>query len=344
MKIAFFEVAEDEQPVLEELMQTLVAKLGAKVSYTAEKLTPQTANLAAGANVVSVFVYSEVKKDVIDALPELKFITTRSTGYDHIDTAYAKSKGIAVSSVPAYGSRTVAEYAFALMLGLSRKTFLAYHQVKEKHELDYSSFKGFNLMGKTLGIVGTGRIGLNVAEIAKGFRMEVVAYDPFPNEAKAKELGFKYLPLEELLPASDVVTLHVPYNEETHHLINKNNIKLFKRGALLINTARGEVVETEAIMMGIKDKILAGVGVDVLEGERAFKEEWARLTSSDEKQQLHAEELKTLLETHVLIELPEVAITPHIAFFTGEAKREIMQTTIDNIEAYSNQSPINLAK
>jgi D-lactate dehydrogenase len=343
MKIAFFETNAEEEAVLSELMAPL-SKNGITYDFIDDKLSETNIDKAADAEIVSVFVFSEMKKDLIDRLPKLKFITTRSTGFDHIDIAYCKTKGITVCNVPAYGSRTVAEFAFALMLGLSRRTFLAYHQVKESHDLDYSRFKGFNLAEKTLGIIGTGRIGLNVAQIARGFQMNIHAYDPFPNNEKATEIGYEYMDLNEVLKTSDIVTIHVPYNEKTHHLINKENIKLFKKGALLINTARGEVVETEAVLWAIKEKILSGVGLDVLEGERAFKEEWARLTSSDEKQKLHADEVKTILETHMLIEMPEVAITPHIAFFTDEAKREIMQTTVDNIGAFVKNAVINAAK
>ncbi|MGE5298297.1 MAG: NAD(P)-dependent oxidoreductase [Acidobacteriaceae bacterium] len=345
MKIKFFEIGDGEQAVLTELLEPIIKESKAEVEFSTDKLGIENVADAQGCEIISVFINSVIKQDVLDKLPQLKFITTRSTGFDHIDTAYAKSKGVVTCNVPAYGSRTVAEFAFALMLGLSRKTFLAYHQVKENHDFDFSHFKGFNLMGKTLGIVGTGRIGLNVAEMAiNGFKMKVLATDPYPNQKKAQELGFAYLGLEELLPKCDIVSIHVPYMKSTHHLINESNIRLFKPGALLVNTARGEIVKTEALLLGLKEKILAGVGLDVLEGERELKEEWTRITGGNELTALHSDQIKTLLEDHMLIDYPQVAITPHIAFFTDEAKREIMQTTTDNISGYLKQSLVNVTK
>ena len=223
MKIACFDLNQEDQKILTELLKN--SGIDAKsVIFFAEKLDEETVKKIPDAKIVSVFINSVVNKTIIDALPKLKLINTSSTGFDHIDVAYAASKNIAVTNVPAYGSRTVAEYTFALILGLSRKTFLAYRQVKDNHDFDISHFQGFNLQGKTLGVVGTGRIGTNVIQIAKGFDLTVVAYDPHPNQDRAKELNFTYLPLEEVLSKSDIVTLHVPNNKATHHLINKDNI------------------------------------------------------------------------------------------------------------------------
>ncbi len=314
--------------------------LQATVTYVEEKLTPENAPQYADADAVSVFIGSVVKQDVIDKLPNLKFIETRSTGFDHIDIAYAAGKNIPVATVPAYGSRTVAEFTFTLMLGLSRKAFAAYRQMKDGRGFDITGFEGFNLQGKTLGIVGTGRIGQNVAQIAKGFDMTMLAFDAYPNQEAATRLGFTYVTLDELLAKSDVITLHVPYNKDTHHLINKTNIALVKKGSLLINTSRGEVADSEAILYAVKEGLLAGVGLDVIEGERQLQDEWKLLVQNGD----HQEEMRTLIEDHVLIGLPEVAYTPHIAFYSKEAKREILQTSVDNIVAFSKGEAKNLAK
>ncbi len=343
MQIAFFETSPEEQEFLQKLFAGKLST--AKLTFNPAKLDSSTLEEAKRADIISIFINSEIKKEVIDQLPNLKLITTRSTGFDHIDVAACASKKIVVSNVPAYGSRTVAEYAFALMLGLTRKTMAAYHHVKERHDFDFSDFRGFNLTGKTLGIIGTGRIGLNVAQIAiRGFEMKVIAYDPYPNEAKAKELGFQYADLDTLLQNSDIVSIHAPYNQSTHHLINQNNVGKFKKGALLINTARGEIVDTEALLYALKNQILDGVALDVLEGERQLKEELTRLTEDQAASKMHADQIKILLEDHMLIDMPQVAITPHMAFFTTEAKQEILHTTFENIAAFAENKTLNTVK
>lgn len=343
MNIVFYEATPGEQQTIAELFKSLLPD--AKLSFSQDKLGSENLGLARDADVISVFINSQVGKELIDQIPNLKLITTRSTGFDHIDVASAAARNVQVANVPSYGSRTVAEFTFALILGLSRKTMPAYQHVKERHDFDYSSFRGFDLNGKTLGVVGTGKIGTNVIQIAtKGFNMKVVAFDAYPNQEKAAELGFAYTDLNSLLAQSDIVTIHTPYNQTTHHLINKTNIVNLKKGAMLINTARGEIIETEAILDAIKNNTLAAAGLDVLEGEREMKDEFAHITSSTESAKMHEEQFKILLEDHMLIDLPQVAITPHMAFFTDEAKQEILQTTVGTIIAFSKNNPINLVK
>lgn len=306
-----------------------------------ENLTTATVEQAHNAEIITVFVNSVVDQAVFDALPNLKLLVTRSTGYDHIDIAYAQSKGVTVCNVPAYGSRTVAEFTFALILNLSRKVFHAIEQIRQKGEWDTAQFEGFNLQGKTLGIVGTGRIGLNMAQIAKGFDMKVLAFDAFPNEQKAQAYGFTYAKtLEEVLSNSDIITLHVPATKDTHHLINSENILQFKKRSILINTSRGDVVDPEAILLGLNEGVLQSVGLDVLEGEHELKEE-AELMSSNK---LNYEKLRTLLDDHILMNHPNVIVTPHIAFNTAEARAEIMTTTLSNIRSFLEGTPQNIVK
>lgn len=336
MKIILFEVPKTEQAVLAQLLA------GADISFYEEKLNEDNANLAKDAEIVSVFVNSEINKNIIDALPGLKFIATRSTGFDHIDIDYCGTKGIKVSNVPAYGSYTVAEFAFALLLNLSRKVCDAYHNLREGADFNIFSFQGFDLKGKTIGVIGTGKIGKNVVKIAKGFSMNVLAFDPYPDMTFAKENNFIYKSLAEVVSQSDVITLHAPYTKENHHLINKENISLMKKGVYLINTARGELVDTDALVWGLKNGIIAGAGLDVMEGERELKEEIEILASPEKAERV--KDYKTLLEDRVLIDMPNVIVTPHIAFYSKEAEGDILQTTVDNIKGFISNSPINLVK
>ncbi len=314
MKIAFFEVRPDEQKLLESALTNHT------VTYYSEKFTSTLLPQLQDIEVLGVFVGSEVRKETIDALPNLKLIVTRSTGFDHIDSVYAKEKGIAVATVPAYGTHTVAEFTFALILALSRKTYAAIASVHEKKHFELGNLKGFDLFGKTIGIIGTGKIGKNVAIIAKGFGMRVIATDAYPDAQFAQEQGVTYVSLEELLRQSDIISVHTPYMKETHHLINTENIQHVKKGAVLINTARGEIVETKALVTALQSGQLSAAGLDVLEGERKLSEDANSSESVEYAKQL--------------ITMEQVIITPHIAFFTAEAEQHIIDTTIENINTF----------
>lgn len=292
------------------------------------------------AEILSVFVNSHVGADEMNRFPKLRLIATRSTGFDHIDLAEAARRGIVVSSVPSYGENTVAEFAFALILALSRKIYDSFHRIAEKGSFSQDGLRGFDLKGRTIGIVGTGRIGRHMIRMAKGFEMNVIAYDPFPNHDLAQTLQFEYCGLDDLLARSDIVTLHAPYNEHTHHLINMENVSKIKRGAYLINTARGALVETAALVKGLKDGNVAGAGLDVLEEEGAMNDEAGLLVQPHPKE----EELRTLLANHYFMEHPNVIMTPHNAFNTQEAIERILNTTIDNVKAFGSGTPANVVK
>jgi len=280
-----------------------------------------------------VFVDYRITRDVLASVPNCKLIATRSAGYDHIDMDAARERGIEVVRVPHYGTRTVAEYAFALLFALSRHAFHAYGDLKD-NDLpdDLSVYEGFDLCGKTLGVVGTGAIGKNVCEIGQGLGMNVVAYDVHPDEQFAATCDVTYGSLEMLLSLADVVTLHVPSIPATHHLIDETRFAQMKHGSYLINTARGEVVDTTALLKALQHGKLKGAGLDVLEGEHELFEE-AELIA---RPGVDAAMWRQLVENHMLIGLPNVIVTPHIAFNTKEAKREITDTTIANITAWSN--------
>ncbi|MDH7476039.1 MAG: NAD(P)-dependent oxidoreductase [Microgenomates group bacterium] len=329
MKIYFFEVASWEKELLQKNFPEAV--------LVEEKLTIENVRNFSEAQIVSTFVYSQLTKEVVDSLPNLKFIATRSTGFDHINVEYCKQRGILVANVPEYGSRTVAEHTFALILTLTRKIYQSINQAKN-FDFNHENIRGVDIFGKTLGVIGAGKIGIEVIKIAKGFGMKILVFNRSQKQELAKELGFEYVDLQTLFKNSDIVSLHLPYNKNTHHIINKENIEFFKKGSFLINTARGGLVETEALVLGLEKGILSGVALDVLEGEKEIMDEIEVMTSSYKKDI----DLKTLILNHVLVNHPKVIITPHNAFNTKEALERITKTTIENIKAFLNNKPQNL--
>ena len=328
-KIVFFEVASWEK---EELKRNFPEAL-----LVEKPLNEENASEFVNAEVVSCFIYSNFSKEIIEKLPNLKLIATRSTGFDHIDVSFCHQKNITVCNVPEYGSRTVAEHAFALILTLTRKIYQSINQVKN-FDFNHEKIRGVSLFGKNLGILGLGKIGKEVVKIAHGFGMRVLVYTRTQDETLAKALGFSYKSLDEILSQSDIISLHLPLTDETKHIINKNNIKKIKRGAFLVNTARGGLIETEALVLGLKEGVLAGVALDVLEGEKELMEEIEILTEGYQK----TTDLKTLVLDHILVNHPNVIITPHNAFNTKEALFRILATTIKNIQGFLKGEIINV--
>jgi len=328
-KIVFFEVASWEK---EELKRNFPEAI-----LVEKPLTEENVSEFADTEIASCFIYSNFSKNIVEKLPNLKLIATRSTGFDHIDVAFCHQKNITVCNVPEYGSRTVAEHTFALILTLTRKIYQSINQAKN-FDFNHEKIRGVDLFGKTLGILGLGKIGKEVVKIAHGFGMSVLVYTRNQNETLAKTLGFSYKSLDEVLSSSDVISLHLPLTEETKHIINKNNITKIKKGAFLVNTARGGLIETEALVLGLKEGILTGVALDVLEGEKELMEEIEILTESYQK----TTDLKTLILNHILVNQPNVIITPHNAFNTKEALFRILETTIKNIQGFLSGEAINV--
>lgn len=294
-------------------------------------------NVCESIEILSVFVDTPVSELALSRFPNLKCIATRSVGFDHIAVEVAKARGIAVVRVPHYGTRTVAEYAFALMFDLSRSAYRSYVDMQKNSGLSkLESYEGFDLGGKTLGVIGTGFIGRSVCQIARGIGMNVVAFDVAPDESFAQSLGFTYASLFKVAAASDIVTVHVPLMDATHHLINAAFLEAMKDGSYLINTARGEVVDTQALIAALQSGHLAGAGLDVLEGERELHDEAALLAKGDD-----GDIWKTLVADNALIDMPNVIVTPHIAFNTKEAKQEITDITIANIKRFIEGVPQN---
>ncbi len=301
---------------------------------------PELAPGGTDAAALCTFLGLPVNAELLEQMPQLKFVATRSTGYDHIDAAACKAKGVAVSNVPTYGENTVAEYAFALLLSLSRKMYASVKQVRERGLFETKTLQGFDLKDKTFGVIGTGHIGAYAVKIAKGFGMKVMAYDPYPNEKLSAEYGFTYGSLEEVLKNADVVSLHVPYMPATHHMLNKDNLGLMKPSAVLINTARGGLVETAGLVWALKNNKLAGAALDVLEEEGFIKEEAELLINGHPNQ----DQLKIALADHELMQMDNVLITPHNAFNSREAVMRILDTTVENLKAFAAGKPVNLIK
>jgi D-lactate dehydrogenase len=287
--------------------------------------------------VLCTFIESPIGEAEMNRFPALKLIATRSTGFDHIDLTVAKARGITVVNVPFYGENTVAEFAFALLLSLSRRIPEAEASVKSG-AFSPAGLRGFDLQGKTIGVVGCGHIGLHMIRMAQGFGLNVIGFDAYPNQDLSHSLNFTYASLPELLAKSDIISLHVPYNPHTHHLINKENIGAIKKGAYLINTSRGAVVETEALVEALQSGILAGAGLDVLEEEGDMIDETMLLSAPHPNEAA----LKITLENHYLITHPRVIVTPHLAFNTAEAIERILDTTIENIQHFETGAPTNV--
>jgi len=279
--------------------------------------------------ILGVFVDSKVDKTVFDALPKLKMIATFSTGFDHIDLKEAKKRKIPVCNVPTYGENTVAQHALALLLALSRKLFQSVKIVKEGI-YDYHGLRGFDLKGKTIGIIGTGHIGIHLIDMLDGFEANIIAYDAFPNPELTKTHKFKYVSLNKLYSDSDVISLHVPLFPTTYHIINKTAVKKMKDGVYIINTARGGLTDPEALVWGLENDKIAGVGTDVLEEETYFQNPEKVLNLKN------GEELRRTLMENILIDHPNTIVTPHNAFNSTEALKRIIDTSLDNIKKFLN--------
>ena len=326
MKVAFFELEGWEVPYIErELRGFEILKL--------EKKPLEKGDLGEikDVEVLSVFIYSKIDREVMDSLPNLKLITTRSTGFDHIDVEYARKRGISVCNVPDYGMETVAEYTLMLILALLRKLRPTLERVC-RGVFSREGLRGNDLEGKTVGVVGTGRIGSRLIKLLSGFDLKILAFDVKPKEELVENFGVKYVSLEELLKNSDIVTLHVPYLPSTHHLINRENIKLMKEGSFLVNTSRGAVVEIEAVVEALREGRLSGVALDTFEGEEVWAEE--ELIIFRGERDISPEILKKAVESFALTHFENVILSPHNAYNTHEAVMRILQRTLKNIVSF----------
>lgn len=325
MKVAWFDTEEWEKQYLEDKTDDM------EISFFEESLTAENAEKAKGFDAVTVFVDSELDSEVLKSL-DADYIACRSTGYDHVDLEEADRQGITVMNVPEYGGTTVAEHTFGLILALSRKIYSAVKKV-DHGEFDHRGLKGFDLKGKTLGVVGTGSIGQNVIRIANGFDMDVIASDPYPDQDLARELGFMYVSMEDLTSKADIITLHCPLTDGTRHLLSDEEFDRMN-GALLVNTSRGEVIDTEALIQALEDEKIKAAGLDVLEEECYIEDDLEYLGELEEKC-----DPQIILEDHILMNRDDVLITPHNAFNSQEALYRIEDTTLENLRHKEN--PVN---
>ncbi len=328
-KIVFFEIEDDEKDYI-------IQRLGNdNIMFFTDIISNVDPSQYADVNILSGFIYSKISKEVLDNLHSLQFIATRSTGYDHIAISEAIQKGILISNVPVYGENTVAEHTFALILALSRHIPESIENTK-KGIFTLEGLQGFDLKGKTIGVIGTGNIGLHVIRIAAGFEMHILAASRTQKQELIDKFGVRYVELPELLSQSDIITLHIPDNEQTHHIINMDNIHTIKHGAIIINTSRGGLIDTNALVKALDEGIIAAAGLDVLEEEGLIKEERELLTK-----EFKQSSMLTALENHFLLSRPNVLVTPHNAFNSKEAIYRILDTTIENILAFKEGRYIN---
>ncbi|MHB1295076.1 MAG: hydroxyacid dehydrogenase [Anaerolineae bacterium] len=331
MRIAVFEVEEWEREAFRALT-------GAHdVQYVREPLSADNVDTYADTEVLSSFVYSELGADVLSKTPGLRMIAARATGFNNIDLGYCNAHGITVSNVPAYGDCTVAEHVFALLLAISHRVVEAADRTR-RGDFSLQGLQGFDLRGKTLGVVGTGNIGLCVITIAKGLGMDVVAFDVRRNEAAAQKMDFRYVGMDELLANADVITLHVPSNPKTHHMLSDPQFEAMKQGVVLINTARGDIVDNRALVKALAQGKVRAAGLDVLAEEPAIREEAELLRSMYRDRH----DLEAILADSILLRMRNVIITPHSAFNTREAVERLLATTVENIECYVAGEPQNV--
>lgn len=308
----------DTKPYDKVWMDRLKGEYGLSIKYFESKLNVDTASLARGSDAVCVFVNDTVDAEVIEALHEygIRILALRCAGFNNVDFKAAFNK-MHVVRVPAYSPYAVAEHAMALLLAVNRKVHRAYNRTRD-FNFNINGLTGFDLHGKTVGVIGTGKIGRVFIDICKGFGMKVIAYDPYP----AKDSDFEYVSCQELIQESDVISLHCPLTPDTKHIINEKSLAAAKPGVTIINTSRGALVDTTALLNALKDAHVRGAGLDVYEEEsELFFEDFSN----------------TIVQDDVLarlISLPNVILTSHQAFLTDEALEKIAHTTLDNLRRY----------
>lgn len=320
MKVAFFDTKEYDVPFFEYYGK----QHDMKFKFLETKLTPDTVELAKGYDAVCVFVNDTVNREVIDKLYEygVRMIALRCAGYNNVDVEHAYGK-VHVTHVPAYSPYAVAEHAAALLLTSVRRIHKAYNRTKE-FNFSLSGLTGFDLHGKTVGVIGTGKIGRLFINICRGFGMNVIAYDRFP----AKDTDIQYVSLDELFAQSDIISLHCPLTEETRHLIDKGAIQKMKKGVVILNTSRGALIDAETLLEGLKDRRVGAACLDVYEEE-------ADIFFEDRSGHIMNDEVLSRL-----ISMPNVIVTSHQAFLTKEALDNIAEATVKNILSFYEQDGI----
>lgn len=335
LKIHISSVEPDEAAFLEELMPEFSLEF-----------VKSLAEVPRSARILSVFFQDEINEAFLKAHPELRFVNSRSTSLDHIDLKGCKRRKIEVKNVATYGENTVAEHTFALLLAVSRKLRDCQIAVESGH-LNANDLRGFELRGKTLGLVGAGRIGLQVIRIAKGFGMRVLVYDESPKTFYSELLDFEYVSPEQLLAESDILSLHVPLTHANHHWLNRKRLAQCKRGVVVINTACGPLIKTEALLEALESGQVSAAGCDVLEEESVFKGGAMSVLGSQIAERLQADtrnpggqkrltEIKNLWKNSAILKHPRVVFTPHVAYNSDEAVRSLCEITAAQIREFVN--------
>jgi len=320
MRVAVFSTQQYDREYLDK------ANESHELVYFESSLSLKAIKLAEGFDAVCVFVNDPITRDVVDALSALsiRLIVLRCAGFNNVDIEETVRNHITVLRVPAYSPNAVAEHAVALILTLNRKTHKAYNRVREGN-FSIERLAGFDIAGKTTGIIGTGKIGATFAGIMKGFGSKIIAHDLYPNKELISE-GIEYLSLEEVFTRSDIISLHCPLTPETNQMINRNTLKLMKKGAMLINTSRGKLVDTEAVIDALKEGRLGYLGIDVYEQEeKLFFKDLSEIVITDDK-------------ISRLMTFPNVLVTAHQAYFTENALTQIARVTIQNITDFETGS------
>jgi D-lactate dehydrogenase len=316
---------------------------------------PDLGAVGGDADVVSIYIRSRIDAAFLDAHPQVRMVATRSNGVDHIDIDECRRRGVVVSTAQGAESNTVAEHTFMLILALARRLDEVRQANKQPH-FYYDRLQSFDLKDKTLGVIGAGRIGLRTIHIALAFGMKVVAFDPHHVSVMAETLGVRYVGFDELLAGSHVISIHTPLTDETHHLLDRAAFAKCRRGVIVINTARGGVIDTEALIEALDSGMVAGAGLDVLEDESVMHKEGTKIIADQIIARLHAtatpedayvrdpariRELQSLTENARLISRPNVVFTPHVAFNSVEAIERINAMTVENIHAFLASKPLN---
>ncbi len=325
-KIAFFEVTQDwEKKLIHE-------KFPHEEIYISDKCI-QDSNFDefSDVEIVSPFIYSDCHKEILDKLPNLKLLATRSTGFDHLGLDECRNRNIIACNVPHYGENTVAEFTLAHLLNISRKLKSSIDRVRSG-SFSFDGLRGFDLSGKIVGVVGFGNIGQKFAKMCKGLEMEVLAFDVFADKMrdKAEEIGVTFVDLDTIYAKCDVISIHLPLLESTKYMINDDSISKMKDGVVLLNTSRGELIRSSSLLNAINSGKIYAAGLDVLDGEALVKDEIELLANGD----LSSQEKDTILRDHILVNHPRVFVTPHNAFNTQDALERIMNTSLYNINQY----------
>lgn len=281
------------------------------------------------ADIISCFTTSRVSRKVLEKFEKLKLIALRSVGFNHIDIEYCRENGIAVETTPNYGNMTVAEFAFALLLDVARRVTRTYMFMRNT-DLIPRNTTGIELYGKTLGIVGVGKIGAESARIGYGFGMKILGYDKYERDDLKEKYGLRYVDFDTLVQKCDFITLHAPATNDNYHLFNEKAFSQMKPNAIIVNTARGELIDTQALYNALRNKVICGAGLDVLESEETMENR----DYLNDIERLNTRSLQNTIFNDRLLRLNNAIITPHIAYDTQEAIERILNTTVDNINEF----------